>query len=181
VEPLTASFRVLRYDRRGHGRSGRSSGIASRRQHEDDLVALIEQVHGEPAYVVGNSYGGVISLGLAARRPELVRAVTVHEPPIVSVAEGGERGRDAESATDLDLDALASFGGPLLLTEGSAGPPVFKHVVGRLAELLPNAGSASVIGAGHAPHLSHPAAYAQLVTTFHGNAAARDLVASIEG
>ena len=241
ARPLTHSFTVLRYDRRGHGRSGHQRGPAYRHQHEDDLAALIERVHGEPAYVVGNSYGGLISLGLVARRPDLVRAVTVHEPPAVSAADTGElaylagdaqrafhevasriTAGDVEAgirhfmeavalgpggwqllpeqlrwlahanaeayvadlrdpyATYLDLDAVADFSGPLLLTKGSAAaPPVFQQLVERLAERLPNAASATVVGAGHGPHLSHPQAYAQLVTTFLGNAAARDLVTAI--
>jgi pimeloyl-ACP methyl ester carboxylesterase len=161
---LTASFRVLRYDRRGHGRSGSGVGAADRRRHEDDLAALVERVHDGPAYVAGDAFGGSVSLGLAARRPELVRALTAHQPPV---------------ATDLDLDALASYAGPLLISQGSSAPPLLRHSVDRLGERVPSAATASVIGAGHAPHRSHPHAYAQLVTTFLGNAAANDLTAAI--
>ncbi|WP_324614580.1 alpha/beta fold hydrolase [Streptomyces sp. NRRL WC-3618] len=37
-----ASFRVISYDRRGHGRSEAVPGQGTRRQDEDDLAALIE-------------------------------------------------------------------------------------------------------------------------------------------
>lgn len=43
----------------------------------------------EPAsHVVGHSYGGVVALLAAARRPELVRSLTVVEPPAFAVARG---------------------------------------------------------------------------------------------
>jgi pimeloyl-ACP methyl ester carboxylesterase len=40
------------------------------------------------AHVAGHSYGGVIALLVAARRPELVRSLTVVEPPAFGVARG---------------------------------------------------------------------------------------------
>src|SRR3954447_21666947 len=39
---LARGHRVVSYDRRGHSRSDRPPGPYARRQHEDDLVALIE-------------------------------------------------------------------------------------------------------------------------------------------
>jgi pimeloyl-ACP methyl ester carboxylesterase len=86
VEPLARSFRVVRYDRRGHSRS-EYGGPAPRRRDEDDLVELIERLELGPAHLVGTSYGALISLGLAARRPDLVRSVVAHEPPLPGPAE----------------------------------------------------------------------------------------------
>jgi pimeloyl-ACP methyl ester carboxylesterase len=40
------------------------------------------------AHLVGHSYGGVIALLAAARRPDLVRSLTVVEPPAFGVARG---------------------------------------------------------------------------------------------
>jgi len=84
VGPLARSFRVIRYDRRGHSRSG-YGGPAPRRRDEDDLAELIETLGLGPAHLVGTSYGAVISLALAIRRPELVRSVLAHEPPLLGV------------------------------------------------------------------------------------------------
>jgi pimeloyl-ACP methyl ester carboxylesterase len=81
---LARSFTVVAYDRRGHGLSQRGFQ-ASRRDQEDDLAALIEGLGGEPATMVGTSFGASITIGLAARRPELVRRVIAHEPPLISV------------------------------------------------------------------------------------------------
>ena len=82
---LARSCTVVAYDRRGHGLSQRGFQ-GSRRDQEDDLAALIEGLGGEPANVAGTSFGASIAIGLAARRPELVRCVIAHEPPLISVA-----------------------------------------------------------------------------------------------
>ncbi|GAA3969194.1 alpha/beta hydrolase [Streptomyces marokkonensis] len=82
---LPESFRVFAYDRRGHGRSGAAPGPGSRRQDEDDLGAVLEEVVKEPAHVVGNSFGGSVTLGLAVRRPELFLSISVHEPPLTGI------------------------------------------------------------------------------------------------
>lgn len=85
VPRLAERHRVVTYDRRGHSRSLAPTGQGSRRQHEADLAALIETLELGIVNLVGNSYGGSISLGLAARRPDLVRCVIAHEPPLLGV------------------------------------------------------------------------------------------------
>jgi pimeloyl-ACP methyl ester carboxylesterase len=84
---LAQSFRVVAYDRRGHGQSERGDQ-GSRRDQEDDLAALIEALDCEPAHIVGTSFGASIAIGLATRRPELVRSLIAHEPPLMSVVAG---------------------------------------------------------------------------------------------
>jgi pimeloyl-ACP methyl ester carboxylesterase len=85
VPGLAESYTVVAYDRRGHGHSQR--GLAgSRRDQEDDLAALIEGLGREAANVPSTSFGASIAIGLASRRPELVRNLIVHEPPLMSVA-----------------------------------------------------------------------------------------------
>lgn len=83
---LARSFHVISYDRRGHGDSEDSQAPGSRRDDEDDLAGLIEALDLGPAHVVANSFGASIALGLAARRPELFRALCAHEPPLMSLA-----------------------------------------------------------------------------------------------
>ncbi len=50
----------------------------------DELAPLLE----DGAHLVGHSYGGVISLLIAARHPERVRSLAVSEPPAFGVARG---------------------------------------------------------------------------------------------
>lgn len=83
---LAERFRVIRYDRRGYGRSGRPPGPRTRRQDEDDVAGLIEALDCSPAHVVGSSFGASAALALAARRPELFRSLSLHEPPLIGAA-----------------------------------------------------------------------------------------------
>jgi pimeloyl-ACP methyl ester carboxylesterase len=87
VPGLAEAFTVVAVDRRGHGGSERI--WATRRDQEDDLAALIETVGLGPAHVAGTSFGSAIALGLAARRPDLVRTLTAHEPALPALAAGG--------------------------------------------------------------------------------------------
>ena len=84
---LAKSFRVLAYDRRGHSQSQRLTGQGSVREDVADLAALIERLELAPAWVAGNSFGASITLRLAAERPELLRGIVVHEPPLFSLLQ----------------------------------------------------------------------------------------------
>lgn len=85
VPTFADSFRVLAYDRRGHSQSERPPGQGSVREDVADLAALIEHLGLAPAWVAGNSFGAAIALRLAAERPELLRGVMAHEPPLFSL------------------------------------------------------------------------------------------------
>jgi pimeloyl-ACP methyl ester carboxylesterase len=76
---------VISYDRRGHSRSEHPSTQGSVHEDVTDLAALINALDLAPAFVCGNSYGALITLRLAATRPELVRGIAVHEPPGVAL------------------------------------------------------------------------------------------------
>lgn len=76
-------LRVLRYDRRGYGRSLAAGAATSFTQQVDDLESVIGA---RPAVVVGHSLGGVIGLALAQRSPSLVRAVVAYESPMAWTA-----------------------------------------------------------------------------------------------
>lgn len=54
---------------------------------EDEAVWL-DQFLEPGTHLVGHSYGGVISLLAAARRPESLRSLTVIEPPAFGIARG---------------------------------------------------------------------------------------------
>ena len=96
---LAESFRVVTYDRRGHSESERPPGQGSIHEDVADLAALIEHLDIAPAYVAGNSWGAIITLRLAITRPDLVRAIACHEPPLIAlIAADPEVGPIAEAA-----------------------------------------------------------------------------------
>ena len=47
-----------------------------------DLAAFLEMMIGEPACVSGNSSGGLLTVWLAANRPDLVKSVVLEDPPL---------------------------------------------------------------------------------------------------
>lgn len=50
----------------------------------DELIHFIDHEVGGPAYLVGHSLGGFVSLLAASRRPELARGVVLLDSPVIS-------------------------------------------------------------------------------------------------
>lgn len=79
VEALAADFRVTAYDMRGHGASARpATGYTSAVMAED-----FRQFHAalglKPAFLVGHSFGGVVSMHAAVVAPECVAGVLLSD------------------------------------------------------------------------------------------------------
>lgn len=77
VQALSKLFRVIAYDVRGHGRTGKPPGPYTVAQFAEDAAALIRRLAAGPVHVVGLSMGGMIAFQLAADHPELVRSLVV--------------------------------------------------------------------------------------------------------
>jgi len=69
---------------------------------------------------------------------------------------------------ELDLDALGGISFPVLFTQGDQSPPFFSKVTAQLAESIRNAEVRTLPGAGHVPHLTHPAEYLAIISRFVG-------------
>jgi len=80
IGDLAGAGRVIAYDRRGYRRSG-GGVVRSAAEHALDAAAVLEALQAGPAVAVGTSAGATIALEVAVRRPDLVRAVVVHETP----------------------------------------------------------------------------------------------------
>ena len=93
AERLSDEFRVVTFDRRGNGRSPRPPGwyATSIAEQADDVAGLIEALGLAPCAVWAGSLGGVILLELLIRRPGLIGAAIVHEPPLFGVLDDGDQ------------------------------------------------------------------------------------------
>jgi pimeloyl-ACP methyl ester carboxylesterase len=80
---LEDRFEVVAPDRGGY-----PPGPPLERIDFEEQAAELAPLLGEGAHLVGHSYGGVISLLIAARRPERVRSLAVSEPPAFGLARG---------------------------------------------------------------------------------------------
>lgn len=79
---LTEGRRIVTADFRGHGASGWRAGTYTLPNYTEDAIAVLEQIIGRPAVVVGFSLGATVAWTLAQARPDLVRAVFLEEPII---------------------------------------------------------------------------------------------------
>jgi pimeloyl-ACP methyl ester carboxylesterase len=69
-------------------------------------------------------------------------------------------------ALQMDLDALAGFDKPALLTSRAESAPFFGPVVDIVASRIPEASRITIEGADHVPHISMPNRYVELITSF---------------
>jgi pimeloyl-ACP methyl ester carboxylesterase len=143
---LDDRFRVLRYDRRGYGRSAPHAGPFDMDAQVADLLELIA---GREAVLVAHSYGGNVGLAAAARHPDIVRGVALYETPLTwmpwwPVNTAGTAAVEEPGPTDVAADrfmrrmlgdvrweALPERVRHQRLTEGAA-------LVGELSDLLVN-------------------------------------------
>ena len=74
---LTGDFRILRYDKRGHGKSAPVEGPYSFDDLIDDIVGLWDRLGIRQSYVVGLSIGGMTAQGLTLRHADRVAATVM--------------------------------------------------------------------------------------------------------
>ncbi len=77
VPELSARYRVVRYDTRGHGRSPVGDTPCRIDDLADDLLALIDRLDVDAVHLVGLSLGGMTAMRLAARNPDRVTSLSL--------------------------------------------------------------------------------------------------------
>lgn len=86
AEALASDHTVLTCDPRGTSRSPADQEADSPPGlRADDLAHLIDHLDVGPATVLGSSGGAVTALALTQSRPDLVRRVVAHEPPLTEL------------------------------------------------------------------------------------------------
>jgi pimeloyl-ACP methyl ester carboxylesterase len=117
--PLAERYKLMILTRRGYG----ERPVAMQTDVEGDVGDVLG-VLGEGAHIVGFSYGGIVSLVAAARKPELVRSLTVIEPPALGVVHGN-------AAADAQVDGLSRFEPPPLGKTPEAFWADFRRLMGQ--------------------------------------------------
>jgi 3-oxoadipate enol-lactonase len=74
---LARDFRIIRYDKRGHGLSEFGADRNEMSDYAQDLAALIDHLGVSRATIVGLSMGGLIAQELYRQRPQLVAALVL--------------------------------------------------------------------------------------------------------
>lgn len=89
VGRLSQRFRVIRYDKRGHGQSDAPPGAYSMDRLGRDVVELLDALGIERAHYCGLSIGGMTGQWLAARAPErLDRLILSNTAPYMGPPSG---------------------------------------------------------------------------------------------
>ena len=89
---LASDYTVVSYDRRAEGRStGDTTVDLDMAQQARDALAVIRAMGAADAYVFGNSAGGNIGIKLAEDEPQAIKALIVHEPPVMSILPEAEK------------------------------------------------------------------------------------------
>ena len=70
-------YRCIAFDHRGQGKSGVTRDGYDMETLADDAAALIDHLGAAPCHFVGLSMGGFIGMRLAARRPDLLKTLTL--------------------------------------------------------------------------------------------------------
>ena len=70
MKALTRLFRVIRYDRRGHGKSGVPPGPYSMERFGRDALAILDDLNIDKVHWCGISMGGMVGQWVAAHAPE---------------------------------------------------------------------------------------------------------------
>jgi len=88
---LQTSFRVLRYDQRGHGQTDAPSGRYAFDTLLDDALALLDAHNIDKAHFAGLSMGGATALGLAERHPPRFASIIVADSPCQSTPQSSQQ------------------------------------------------------------------------------------------
>ncbi len=88
VRHLRDEFAILRFDKRGHGKSEVPIGETTIQDYADDLLCLLDKLDIKKIYLVGLSIGGMISMLFTSLHPQkVVKLVLSDTAPII----GNER------------------------------------------------------------------------------------------
>jgi pimeloyl-ACP methyl ester carboxylesterase len=87
AEALASNARAISYDRRGWGASSAPDDYrrTTVEEQSEDAVALLDAAGAVPAVIAGAGVGAMVALDLLLRRPDLVTATLLVEPPILQL------------------------------------------------------------------------------------------------
>lgn len=132
------------------------------RDAQEKMDSVLAHLRAGETYEGAYRFVEEVALGPGAwdRFPEEVRGTFLANAPTFLDEQ------DDPGWSSLALDRLSGYQGPALLTMGTVSPPWFEVIIARLAEALPWAEVRALAGAGHIPHVTHPAEYVQSLTGF---------------
>ena len=152
LEAFSKGYRLISYSRRYHypNEWPKDATDFSVTMHARDLAAFIKALNLPPVHLIGHSYGAFIAFLVARDHPEVIRSLTLGEPPIMPLLKTTPEG-DALLTTAIatsiasseafkqgnDEEGVRRFVNGVL-GEGSyekLPPPVLKRLMDNVQEL----------------------------------------------
>lgn len=184
LAPLKDRYRLVAFDRRGHGKTADTDEPFHYDTMADEAVAVLEYL-GAPAHVVGYSDGGGVALCLARKRPDLIRTMVLigagfhHSGLIPDWIDESDPQYEAMLTTPyavkekvmytteptFTVEDLHDMRMPVLVLVGDDDCIELSHTV-ELYHALPNAQLAVVPGASHLVVIEKRALVASLIDEF---------------
>jgi pimeloyl-ACP methyl ester carboxylesterase len=109
IPEYARNFRVLAVDMVGFGQTARpdpatySYGQTNRNRH---MAGFVEKVAGGSAHIIGNSMGGATALGVAIKRPELLKKLILMGAAGLDIANPDPSRRAALGGYDYTTDGM---------------------------------------------------------------------------
>lgn len=141
---LAKEYRVTVFDLRGHGRSEMTPSGYAPESLANDMLGLMDRLKIDKAHILAHSFGGVVAMNLAVRRPDRVLSLALADTHITAarhIEDSGEwaYGQTIQASMDaqgFDLDAQDPYFGYKLLTRvaglqlaGKTVPPELEDLV----------------------------------------------------
>lgn len=128
---LAKHFHVFDVDYPGHGATVTPANYPmTANQIGADLGDFIKDKIGAPVFISGNSSGGLLTVWLAANRPELVKSVLLEDPPLFSAEYPRIKQTIADRSFETSYKASRDHSDDFLLYWIDTSAPFFRKHVG---------------------------------------------------
>ncbi|WP_373518947.1 alpha/beta fold hydrolase [Pricia sp.] len=114
MDTFSENYRVIALSRRyayPNDQTNSNSKDYSVKAHAKDLVGFLQKLNAGPVHLVGHSFGGFTSIISALERPDLIKSLTLLEPPATSLLENlpEAEGLMAEFINNVVIPASKAF------------------------------------------------------------------------
>jgi pimeloyl-ACP methyl ester carboxylesterase len=136
---LSTKYHVFAVDYPGHGKTTVPQNYTmTANKIGSNLANFIQTIIKEPAYITGNSSGGLLTIWLAANKPDLVKAIVLEDPPLFSSEYPEVKQTVANKLFTASYNALqdSSYDGNFLDYWIKNGTEFFKKYTGPFSQQL---------------------------------------------
>lgn len=102
VRPLSADYRIILMDLRGHGRSENKAPDLKPERMTKDIIGLLDHLRVEQVHVAGYSLGGYLAMLLALSQPRRISTLLMHATKFYWTKDAA-----AKMRSQLDPDQMA--------------------------------------------------------------------------